>query len=369
MARKRKQRVSDDPVSAGKIPPPIRRKDVDVPGWKRGTDALQRVTSVRTIFPSFNFGVRVGGLPTRRLHTVHGATHGGKSAFVLGMIKSFLLGGHYAALVDAERSTPQEFGRELLGDQLDSDRFFGMLPDSYEDTIDGVDEYLDHVAKKRKQEPGIASLCVVDSLTKLSPKRELANVVKGGGDEVAKGHHGRYRAALNQAWLDHITPKLDAANCAMLIVVQEREQRDDRGEIQYRPKGGTGILFDSSLLMRISKSMPMRDPPNKEGRIIGFAHKVRVYKSKVGHMDGRWTDTFFHLSNGAQGPAGFDTARDLVSVGKSLGLIKASGSWLSWGKKRWQGESRAVRALNKSPELLASLTDAVSAAIDSGAGR
>jgi RecA/RadA recombinase len=368
MAKLRTKKKSDDPIELDSAPPP-KRAGIPLPkGWKRAEDALDRIESVSTIFPDFNRATRVGGLPVNRMHTVHGQTHGGKTAFVIGLMKSFLDGGHAAGYVDAEHSTPQEFAEELLGELRQRENFFGSRPETYEDTMDAVGDFLKTMASERIHRPEMKSIVVIDSINKLTPKRELDNVLREGGKEVSKGHAGRYRAAVNKSWLDHLSPRLKAAGCAMVFIAQEREGQEDQpwaadGGVEI--KGGQSLSFDSSLLIRISKAHPLRDPAaaTKEwpkGVVIGFQHRIRIYKSKVSHMDGDRTDCVFHMSNGKQTPAGFDVQRDALHVAKQLGIVTVSGSaWLSYGKQRWQGEMRAAEWLAKhrgvTVELLAKI--------------
>jgi hypothetical protein len=104
----------------------------------------------------------------------------------------------------------------------------------------------------------------------------------------------------------------------------------------------------------------MRDPStasreHPKGKIIGFQHRVRIYKSKVSHMDGAFTDCVYHFSNGSQTPPGFDAQRDALWVGKELGLVAVNGSWLSWNKHRWQGEMKAAQWLAGNQQALVQL--------------
>lgn len=367
-----------DPVSEGSLPPPARANVpalVGAPkGWGKAGDALERVTAVRTIFPDFNLGTRIGGLPTKRIITVHGPTHGGKSAFVLGLERSFIDPGFPGALVDAEHSTPKDFVNQCMGRDIDEiENFFAERPSSYEETIEKVDSFLKWVGdlrkgtKERAAHPELASILAVDSVNKLVPDRELEQLTKSG-DNIDKGW-GRYRAAMNQAWLDHLVPLLGAANCAFVAVAQERESKDAKSWEIPQVKGGAALLYDASLICRVSKAEPLRDGPadDKQAPIIGFRHRVRIWKSKVGAMDGFYTDVAFHLSNGALVPAGFDTARDALHVGRKLGIIEISGSWLTWKKRRWQGERKAHLALANDAEMLGELLAEINTRIDDAA--
>lgn len=350
-----------------------------IDGWGPAAEVLDTVTSVRTVFPDFNRAVRVGGLPVRRIHTVHGPTHGGKTAFVLGLVKSFADRGYLAGYVDAEHALGREFAAELVADLERRRNFLAVRPDSYEQTIARVDAFLSKAARVREKIPDAKSILVIDSINKLVPERELEKLLKQGeinekgAKELAKGHHGRYRAALNQAWLDQLTPKIARAECALVIIAQEREEDDPRSWFadNFKVKGGQALLFDASLVIRVSKASPIFLPgaEKKNDSICGFAHRVRIWKSKVGHMDGRHSDCVFHLSNGRLTPPGLDTPRDAMVVGSALGIVKQSGSWYSYKGRRNQGEPKTIQWLHANPGRLGELLDEIGAAQDVAAGR
>ena len=376
MARRKLDDVGPkNAVESGSVPPPPPRPRAfgGVPkGWQSADKVLDTVTAVPTRFIGFNRASRVGGLPVRRIHTVHGPTHQGKSAFVGGLVESFVTPGDIGAYIDAEHSTPNEWFAELFKRPLSEvDNFFAERPRSYEETITKVDALLAWMRGVRAAEEKAGrrppnSIIAVDSINKLVPEREMEQLKKMGGDAIDKAW-GRLRAAMNQSWLDHLTPLLGDANCALVLVAQERKEDDELGWDPSRAvqiKGGGALTFDASLVIRVSKGAPVReDDSDNASPIVGFKHRIRIWKNKVGHLDGRYTDCFFHLSNGKLTPPGFDVARDLVEVGKDLDVVKVSGSWLSWGKKRWQGTKRAVLAISADAGLQTELFAAVNAAI------
>lgn len=284
------------------------------------------------------------------------------TAFIGGLIKSFVDAGHAAAYCDAEHATDLAFFDGIMGRPVrEIPSFFGMRPDSYEETIDAIDDFLNSMIEERKSRraaPGspddLAGIIVVDSINKLVPDRELAKLKKEGADAIDKGW-GRYRAAMNQAWLDHVVPLINKAETALVIIAQERDEDQVEAWETPTPKGGKAVQYDASLICRISKSSPVRDGEGSDATTYGFKHKVRIWKSKVGHMDGRWSDCFFHVSNGALTPAGLDVTRDIIEVAKELEIITTAGSWVTYKKKRWQGTHRAVAALNSDPTTAAEI--------------
>jgi RecA/RadA recombinase len=358
-------------------------------GWSMASDALDRVRAVPTIFPDFNRQTRVGGLPLRRIITVHGPTHGGKTAFVGGLLRSFVDADHVGAYCDAEHATDLTFFDELFGRPVDTiPNLLGMRPTSYEETIDAVDTFLASMVRARgerlaeyreemklkKDAPcvlpphlDLAGCLVLDSINKLVPEREIERLKKEGGDAIDKGW-GRLRAAFNQAFLDHVVPLLGKAETSLVVMVQERDDDDLDPWEMPKLKGGKATQYDASLIVRVMKAKEVAVGEGKEKRVFGYAHRLRIWKSKVGHMDGRWSDALFHLSNGTHVRPGFDTARDLVVVGKDLGVIQGDG-WLAWRKKKWQGENKAVQSLTNDPEALRALEADVQAAVRKEIGR
>lgn len=347
----------------------------DIPGWGTAAEVLDVVTSVRTVFPDFNRATTVGGLPVRRMHTVHGPTHGGKTAFALGLVKSFVDVGFLAGYVDAEHALGQEYAAELVRDLEGKPNFKATRPTTYEKTIDTVDAFLSRAEKIKAEHPDHRCILVVDTINKLVPERELKKILAkdGGGAEVSKGHHGRYRAAINQAWLDQMTPRIARADCALVVIAQERDAGDsgDWFNDEVQVKGGQALVYDASLLIRVSKAAPIfLDPKEKSNAsITGFAHRVRIWKSKVGHMDGNYSDCVFHLSNGKLTPAGFDTARDAVSVGVKLGIVKQAGAWYSFNRRRKQGLHNMVKYVGAHPPILANILDVIAEKLDKMEGR
>lgn len=345
-------------------------------GWKPASQALDYVRAVPSIFVDFNRATRIGGIPLRRITTLHGPTHGGKSAFVGGMVRSFLEANHVASYVDAEHAMDLAFMDSMLGRPAAQwPNFFGLRPKTYEEVIDAITDFLKWMVAERKGRFGkktktpippsedLAAIQVVDSLNKLVPQRELEKLRKEGGDAIDKGW-GRYRAAMNQAFLDHVVPLLGEAETTLAVIVQERGD-DDALEPWEMPKlkGGMASQYDASLIIRVMKAKAITTGEGKDKVTNGYKHRVRIWKSKVGHMDGRWSDCHFHLSNGNLVPAGFDLARDLIEVGKELGIVETSGAWYSWNRRRWQGADRAVVSLTEDPQALADLTAAINAKI------
>jgi hypothetical protein len=103
--------------------------------------------------------------------------------------------------------------------------------------------------------------------------------------------------------------------------------------------------------------------------ICGYGHRVRIWKSKVSHMEGRHTDSIFHLSNGRFSPKGLDLARDALTVGIKLGVVTQAGAWYSYNGRRSHGFNKFLMRLVDRPALLTDILVDVNKEIDRNAGR
>lgn len=329
--------------------------------WRKPVEALERVSAVPTIWPQLDWKLRIGGWPIQRIGLVHGPSAHGKSVFVLGLGRSFLRADHFFGLCDAEQTTPIDFVRKLLGDLVDHPGFSAQRPRSYERAVDSVRVFADAIVagrEKGKIGPDTYGLIGVDSIRKLVPDGLLSKIHKQGAQKVgvdgAAGRAGQMRAALNGQWLDELVPLLAHSKIGLVFVARESENPNaDPWALKYRVGGGTALVFDASLRLRVELSGYVREGSGDEARVIGERHKVVVHKSKVAGRDGRTTEFVFHTSNGIASPEGFDLPRDLVWMATEIGLIeRQAGGWLEWSStgERWHGENQAVKALHANPQ-------------------
>lgn len=339
--------------------------------WRPAKDVLTNVRAVSTIFTDFNRATRVGGWPVGRFGLIHGPSNHGKTIFVHGLGLSFLQAGHFYAYVDAEHTTPETWLRDLMHAQATNPGFVALRPVTYEETVDAVRDLVEKVAKARNDgdlDEGTTALIVIDSIRKLVPKNLLAKIMKHGADgtkgsiDGAGGRAAQMRAALNAQWLDELTPLLAHTNTSMVFISRETEDpeadaNDRRYGNDFKVGGGKALVFDSSLVCRITRAAWVREGTDEKSRVIGEKHRVRIWKTKVGGKEGKHEDAFFHTSNGSFIPPGYDPARDMLDQALERGAVKQKGSWYSTsdGEKLAQGKNAVVKYLYDHPDTLAEL--------------
>jgi recombination protein RecA len=331
---------------------------------------LSVVRAVPTIFAQFDHASGVYGLPLDRFGLIHGKSGEGKTLEALGLLKSFLKRDHFAALIDAERTTPITWCRSLMGEYADHPGFFAVRPDTYEGTIQGVRAFLTTIIRLREEEKihaDTSALIICDSIRKLVPEKQLQQIMAAKDGDISR-RSAQIKAAMNAAWMDEIVPMLEKAGAAFFAIAREMQDPDadpfkKKFGLDYKVGGGGALYYDASMVIRVERAAYVTEKKveGQKSKIFGERHRVRIRKTKVSGHEDRDTVCYFHSSNGVLIPAGFDPARDIVELGARFGIIKKSGAWLSWGKHRWNGEHSAVKKLAADESLLASLETEVRA--------
>lgn len=365
-------RTRREPSAAELVPAAPRRPEAKAfaeiaarsSAFRPAREVLKRVRAVPTIFPWLDWRTRVGGWPIERVAVAHGPSGFGKTLLCHGIGKSFLRRRHMYFLVDAECTTPMPWVETLLGEHADDPGFQALRPKSYEQAVDavrGAAEGLADMRAKGRVPPETTALFVIDSIRKLVPEDIQARIRKMGAEgkegsvDGYSGAAGRMRAALNAAWLDELVPLMFHTGCAILFVGRESEDpsasaRDKQFGADWKLTGGKALYFDSSLVMRVSRASMVHEGGREDGVVVGEKHLVEIHKTKVSARQDRVETAYFYTSNGARHPEGFDRARDLLSLGVELGVVKQSGSYYAHARKRWNGEARFVA--HAEPEAL-----------------
>ena len=370
-------------------------------GWRPAAEVLTPVRAVPTIFPQYDAITRVAGHPTDRVGLVHGPSNNGKTEFCIGLLLSFLLRGHPAALVDAEQTTPVTWLKQLMGAHHASQGFRALRPktNSYEEVVGMVERFATTIGDARAKgevDKDTTALLVVDSLRKLTPEKLLAELLKAtGADEKdekkpaakksgprdrkkpagvdgAGGRSGQIKAQINAAWMDRLVPLMSHTGCAIVLIAREYEDNDAGffSMDDYKVGGGKSPYYDSSIVLRIVREGWVRDGDGASAVTYGERVRVEVRKTKVGGKDERVPSAYFHTSNGVLVPVGFDLARDLLEYATDNAIVSTSGSHYTLGRRRLgNGKHATVKRLYDEPHLLRELEEAVRGEIAEGVRR
>lgn len=349
--------------------------------FRPASEVLTRVRAVPTILPQFDLATRVGGLPIERFSLVHGPSGGGKTYFTIALLLSFLMRDHFAILIDAERTTPITWMEIAMGEYARHPFFFADKPQSYEATVAKVRNAVLQIKKLRddkKVHEDTTAVLVVDSIRKLVPKDQFDRIMKqtkADSEEKVKDRSAQIKALMNAAWLDELIPLLDETMTSMVVISRETEDPDAkpiRGKFGQTIKpikvgGGKALYYDASMNMRVQRvksyGKKVSSPSGDKLVPYGDVHRVDITKSKVSGKGEEYNASCeFHISNGVWVPAGFDRARDLLTIARAFEVVEGTG-WLKYGKWKVQSEDKAVKRLAEDAELFASIESDVRAEI------
>lgn len=340
--------------------------------FRHASEVLTVVRAVPTILPQLDHATKVGGFPIERFCTIHGESASGKTYISIGLLLSFLMRDMPAMLLDSERTTPHPWAEKVMGDYAHHPFFFAERTAVYEEAKVKVREFLKRTIKLRKAgklPPTKGAIIVVDSIQKLIPKDMWDEIMKAAkadaiGGEKIRDRSGQLKAMANAGWLHELVPLLDEAQAGMLFVARETVDPDAPpprkmpGRPAPPPKkkvgGGSAIRYDTSLDFETERVGFYGKKGGEGERMIPYGEKYRVNitKTKVsGRGDTFKTSFEFHISNGVMVPEGFDRARDILEMARSLDIVEGT-NWLKFGKHKWQGEETALKKLNADPELL-----------------
>lgn len=333
--------------------------------WRPAAEVLTRVRAIQTDFPQIDFATRVGGWPIERFATVHGPSSHGKTSLCHGLGLSFLRRGHFYAFIDAEFTTPEDWLAKLMGEVSTHPGFVAMRPRTFEECVDGVRQFVEGIAEARERgelDADTSAIIVVDSIKKLTPDNLLKRIEKEGATGKkgsVDGYGGRaaqLKAAMTAQWLDELVPLLYHTRATMVAIARESDDPDadafdrkfGRG---WRIQGGKALVYDASLVVRVTREGWMRVGSRDESTVVGERHKVAIWKSKVAGKEDREAVGWFHTSNGVESPEGFDPAADVLELARKLGVVEEAGAWLKFDGAKWNGETRALMALRDDARL------------------
>jgi len=289
---------------------------------------------VPTILPSFNRGIVLGGAPLGCVWTLHGEYAGGKSSLAVIIVSSFAENGHLALFIDAEHAASKVWFQQLGANPVKFNYYRPKYLEDMSNAIDDVIENFDIGKKKGDIEDDKGLIIVVDSINKLTPMNEFERFKKEGAEALEKGL-ARTRGNLLQSWLDHITPVIGERDIALVCIAQERIIQDAKPwEIDFKVKGCQGLMYDSSVQIRVSKGKKQWEGSDKKKVLVGFEHKMHFIKNKVGFpME---TGSFYTSNGKGDAPIGLDLAKTVYNEAILRGskhFTKSSGCVYYKGEK------------------------------------
>jgi len=328
---------------------------------------VEAFTAVPTELTSFNRATTVQGAPLSCIWLVHGPSMGGKTAFLLALIRAFQRARGLAAYVDAEMSADTKRWFPALGVDVNDCLYVGrtdeeedVKPLTYEEVVKEVDGILGNFQAGKKDKTiarGTPMIVVVDSISKMVPESLLKNLKEEGG-KALRGGVGRTQALLNTAWLAEVGTKVGNEDILFAVIAHEMEsQGAGKYAPDYKVRGGGSLVYDSMMQVRIEFAGRVKDHAADDAPMVGKRHRARILKNKHGPAFG--VATFYTATGQGICPMGFDRVREVVHEGILRGTIEGPNvekTPLTLGAKlTWKGRKMSLKQLYSATDVVESM--------------
>ena len=293
----------------------------------RGT----QVEAISTGSISLDLALGVGGIPKGRVTEIFGTEASGKSTLAHHIMAEAQRAGGTAAYIDAEHAMDPGYA-EKCG--VNKDELLISQPDTAEQGLE-ICEYL--------VRSGAVDVVVIDSVAALVPKAELEG-------DMGDSHVGLQARLMSQA-LRKLTSAISRSNTAVIFINQIREKVGVFwGSPEVTP-GGRALKFYSSVRVDLRRIESIK----QGGEIVGSRVKARVVKNKV-------APPFRVVEFDIMFNEGISKEGDLVELGLSLGVLRKSGAFYSFGDTRLgQGRENAKAFLRGHSDLAQELKGLITA--------
>ena len=288
---------------------------------KMGDEKVDDIEVIPTGSIALNAALGVGGYPRGRIIEIYGPESSGKTTLAIHAIAEAQKTGGIAAFIDAEHAFDRFYAAKL---GVDIENLYISQPDNGEQALNIAEQLIRSSA---------VDIIVIDSVAALTPKQEIEGDM--GDNKV-----GLQARLMSQA-LRKLTSLINKTNTTCIFINQLREKIGVMFGTPETTTGGNALKFYASVRLDIRRISQLKDGDEVKGNQV----RVKVVKNKVAPP---FRKAEFDIMFGE----GISKSGEIVDLGVDLGIIKKSGSWLSYNDSRLgQGRDAAKQLIADNPEL------------------
>ncbi len=296
---------------------------------RMGDQTVQPVDGISTGSLGLDLAIGGAGLPRGRVVEVYGPESSGKTTLTLHVVANAQRAGGTAAFIDAEHALDPQYAKRL---GVDLDQLLISQPDHGEQALDICETLV---------RSGAIDVIVVDSVAALVPRAEI----EGEMGDTFVGLHARL---MSQA-LRKLTALVAKTRTCLIFINQIREKIGVMFGSPETTTGGRALKFYSSVRIDIRRIGQIKsgDAP------VGARTKATVVKNKI-------APPFRKVEFDIVFNRGIDQTGELLDFGVEHGVLRRSGTWVSYGETRLgQGRERARDFLDENVEIRTQLMRAI----------
>lgn len=275
-----------------------------------GENSKLKVDAISTGSLTLDLATGIGGLPKGRIIEIYGPESSGKTTLALHCVAEAQKLGGDAAFIDAEHALDPTYAANL---GVDVDSLLVSQPDNGEQALEITEQLV---------RSGAVDIIVVDSVAALVPRSEIEG-------DMGDSHVGLHARLMSQA-LRKLAGAINKSNCIIIFINQLREKV---GVIYGSPEvttGGRALKFYASMRIDVRKIEQLKAPGNE---FVGSRTRAKIVKNKVAPP---FKSAEFDIMYGT----GIDRDGEIADLAVTLGIVKKSGSWFSYGDQRFQGKDK-----------------------------
>ncbi len=294
---------------------------------KLGEGYSSNIDVIKTGCLSLDFALGIGGVPRGRIIEIYGPESSGKTTVSLHIIAEAQKAGGTAAFIDAEHALDPTYAANL---GVNLDELYISQPDNGEQALD-IADYL--------VRSGAMDIIVIDSVAALTPKAEIEG-------DMAQNHIGLQARLMSQA-LRKLTGIINKSKTCLIFINQLREKVGVMFGSPETTPGGRALKFYSSIRLDVRKKDAIKDGTN----IVGNKTTVKVVKNKLAPP---FKIAEFDIIYGL----GISKEGSVVDMAVNAGILKKSGSWISYNEEKLgQGRDRVIALLRENTQLFATIEE------------
>ena len=267
----------------------------------------------------------VGGVPRGRVIEVFGPEASGKTTLTLSIISQAQKRGGQAAFIDAEHAFDSTYAKKV---GVNLDELLISQPDTGEQGLDIAETLVRSNA---------VDVVAIDSVAALTPRAEIEG-------DMGDSHMGLQARLMSQA-LRKLTAAISKSKTSVIFINQIREKIGVMFGNPETTTGGRALKFYSSVRIDLRRIASLK----KGDEVVGSRVRAKVVKNKI-------APPFKKAEFDIMFDEGISRASGVLDMGENLGILKKTGTWISYGdEKIGQGKENARLYLKQNPKLLEKL--------------
>ncbi|MDD5633791.1 MAG: recombinase RecA [Candidatus Omnitrophica bacterium] len=292
------------------------------------------IDAISTGSLALDYALGVKGVPRGRIVEIFGPESSGKTTLTLNILANAQKTGGEVAFIDAEHAFDPTYAKKI---GVNLDKLLISQPDSGEQALDIAETLVKSNA---------LDVIVIDSVAALTPRKELEG-------DMGDSHMGLQARLMSQA-LRKLTAAISRSKTCVIFINQIRMKIGIMFGNPETTTGGNALKFYSSVRIDLRRIASLK----KGERVIGNRVRAKVVKNKVAPP---FRDAEFDIMF----DEGISRSSSVVDLGEELGVLKKSGTWLTFGEEKiGQGKENARLFLKDNASLLNKIESEVKKALN-----